>query len=318
MKIEIAKDHSSQLVLQLKVDDHTIQVPITTSSKIEISLIEKDHHASATQEKPFCRRQFDLDNLRETYSKEMQMLSDRGFHERPRKYLKLLSRFNGDVDKVCSVIEERRRFFRSWKKPSVPEEELKSSVPESQAPVEHSSPKKDSVPIPCRKSGWCERIAKLKETYATQLEQLSQMGFEHTHWNIRLLKKHDGDLNQVLEALLSGKRPEGGWCGFGDPERLKKLESQYASQLAFLNQQGFDTVRLNLMALRKHDGDQDGALMWLQEWKAFKEEHASQLEELANRGFENPRMRLVGLKKCNGDVDLATEWLKARQQRNHD
>jgi len=311
MRIEIATEHSSNLVLQLKVDDNIIQVPITTDSKIEIAILDKD---CPSHQKLVCPRRFKLDELRETYAKELQILADRGY-SRPGMCLKLLSRLDGDVDKVCSVIEERRKRFGKLRC----EKRAGGANPTEKASDEDSVPKTvtDSSER-CRKSAWLEKIAKLKETYATQLELLSQKGFDNTRVNLRLLNRCDGDLNRVLEELLSKKDfNRGRWCGLKAPE----LESEYATQLAFLNHHGFNKLGRNLMVLKKHGGNQEAALKWLQgghspKWKRLKEEYASELKELTNRGFQDPRLRLMSLKKCRGDVDLATVWLKAHQQKS--
>lgn len=325
MRIEIEKDQTSNLVLQLKVDDTTFQVPITTNSKIEISIVDKKDQQCSFRSGP----QFPtFEELEKTYSKELQILSDRGYNRRPRCCLRLLSRFDGDVEKVIAFIDEKRKRFGCHQDRDVEQQQQPSpvEVPVPSSPAVPESTDAEKSERCGRWAAWREKIAKLKETYATQLEQLSQMGFEDTRVNLRLLKEFEGDLGRVLEELLSGKDLRRGWCGlFEDPEKLKALEVEYAAQLAFLKQHGFDHLRRNLMVLKKNDGNQDAALKWLQEggpcggkWKQLKEEYASQLDELTKRGFDNPRWRLRSLMKFNGDVELASEWLKTHHQPKND
>jgi len=292
MNVNIEKDQSSnKLFLLLKVDDQTVHVPISPYSTIQLSVVEN----ARLKKRNACPPQRDLKTLQETYSKEMQLLADRGFSDKPRLGLRLLSRFDGDVEKVCSLFEQRRKRCEKHNKQEIP------STPKTPNPGE----------ISCRKSAWAEKIAKLEETYATQLEELSQLGFDNTLLNIRLLVRFDGNLNRVLDVLLR-RFQEGrdddvrGRCGF--EERCQTLRS-YASQLAFLEKHGFDKPRRNLIALKKNNGDQEAALSWLQQrgrnhHAGPKGKCASHHQRELSHQNESRNPRMMRLKRFKKSVEV--------------
>lgn len=116
--------------------------------------------------------------------------------------------------------------------------------------------------------------------YAQKLDQLSEMGFEMRKKNIKLLNRFNGDVSAVVQfyqkKMNKSHDRDVGKAGriahklkfLREPNPRAKPVKQdylnlYASQLAYLNQQGLKNNKLNVKLLVKFNGSTVSVINWI-------------------------------------------------------
>ncbi len=162
----------------------------------------------------------------------------------------------------------------------------------------------------------------------SMLGELEGKGFTNKKQNIRLLKKHGGNVKEVIQVLTerSSKRRE--------RSRLKETdELHFGALLSELKAKGFSQKRLNIKLLKKNDQDIDKVIQELTEVGARRQEkrikrtrclqHHEEpdemlrecISELEAKGFCKKRLNVRLIKQHDLDVGKVLQILGNRADR---
>jgi hypothetical protein len=162
-----------------------------------------------------------------------------------------------------------------------------NQVPQSQSPATQSpnshSPNQRHAAQPVFTFGSAPRRSPLvvRGEYAQKLDQLSEMGFDMRKKNIKLLNRFNGDVSAVVQFyqkkmnksydrdISKAGRITQKLKFLREPNpRAKPVKQEYlnlyASQLHYLNQQGFRNNKLNVKLLYKFNGSTVSVINWIQ------------------------------------------------------
>ncbi|CAF3980110.1 unnamed protein product [Adineta steineri] len=183
-------------------------------------------------------------NEQQQNTKQLAMLKERFPHINENKLTRVLQRHDGDFDKVCARLSQREARCNKWESleirfgpaittlqqehPSIQSFKrfrlLKTmkrfdgdidKVKEFLQKVETKHCHKDRDTSTSR----CQRREELKTKYANQLAQLATSGINVDRpWVLRLLEKHEGDVNKVIEIKA----------------KFAEFDTKYATQIAQL------------------------------------------------------------------------------------
>ncbi len=188
----------------------------------------------------------------------------------------------------------------------------------SSASSEKTAPESiTSVPVDCQ-----------DENLNLMLRYLEDRGFTNKRQNIKLLKKHSGEVEKVIQVLAerSTKRKE-------RIMNLKATEEIYSSLLSDLEAKGFSQKRLNIRLLKKNANDVEKVIQKLTEIDARRQEKRrkrasrflqepqqadeddEKLSELEAKGFINKRLNVRLLKRHSHDVGKVLQVLSDREAR---
>jgi len=176
-------------------------------------LQEKNGQRNTNQGRKEC-------NLKELqFSSQLQQLEEMGFDKR-KQNIRLLNRFEGDVQRVTSFLLDRQR----GGKRSNLEEDLERYQAQLQVLKELGyTNTKLNVRLLRRFNGEVDKVANVLltkqdrslkkqnhldadlETYKVHLNVLKGMGYTNEKLNLRLVKRFDGDLKQVVPVLRRKK-----------------------------------------------------------------------------------------------------------------
>merc|ERR1712137_378999 len=158
--------------------------------------------------------------LAEKYSVQLVELNQRGFDQQPRRKLTALEKHNGNVDAACAWLEKT-------------------------SPNRSNKFRKEQTTIQPAKNQEFKgkRIQELATKYASELGQMTQLGFHQSKRNLIALKKHDGDV-QAACTWLNKKQ-----------NKPKKDSPDFNQLLVQLHAKGFYNDRKNLRLLHKAEGN---------------------------------------------------------------
>ncbi len=259
----------------------------------------------------------------EKFNSLLTDLEAKGFTNK-RQNIRLLKKHNEDVDKVTQVLMEgktKKRLLATRCRAGAQDETIKIErvaidiSPEVKLEASNLS------------NGTCEAIVSIPvadENLDSRLRALEIKGFAKKKQNSRLLRKHNGDVDRVVQVLtnMSAKRQERMVMNATD-------DSSFDSALCELEAKGFSDKRLNIKLLKKNDHNVDKVIQVLTQisekrqekrknrvsklQEAF-EELSPLLSELETKGFTNKRKNIRLLKKHDNDIGKVLQLLSDRRQ----
>eukprot|EP00005_Dracoamoeba_jomungandri_P002440 CAMPEP_0174253576 /NCGR_PEP_ID=MMETSP0439-20130205/2943_1 /TAXON_ID=0 /ORGANISM="Stereomyxa ramosa, Strain Chinc5" /LENGTH=347 /DNA_ID=CAMNT_0015334677 /DNA_START=23 /DNA_END=1062 /DNA_ORIENTATION=- len=230
---------------------------------------------------------------------KLALLESKGFTRRGQN-VRLLNKFDGDMDKVMEALEARRA-PTPCKRHSKFEEELAILT-------ERGFTKRGkNFGLLHRFDGdvdevikVLEKLGKEKNPFDEQLAILADKGFTRRGRSLGLLHRFDGDVDEVVKFLQEKK------CGGID---WQAKEEQYAAELAQLEEMGFDRKHKNLRLLHRFDGSVEEVTSFLlakqHKRNSFHEctdKYKMHLNVLKDMGYTNQKRNLRLLTRFDGDL----------------
>ena len=229
------------------------------------------------------------------WAAEIKQLQDQGL-DFPMVAHRLLSKFDGDVDKVASVLNKHRR---RWEK---------------------------------RNTKMAARLAK-EQQWEAEIKQLQDQGLDFPMVAHRLLNKFDGDVDMVASVLNKHRRR---WEKRNTKmaARLAKEQNnapQWEAEIKQLQDQGLDFPMVAHRLLNKFDGDVDMVASVLNKHLCRREKRntkmaarlakkqnnapqwEAEIKQLQDQGLDFPFAAKRLLNKFDGDVDKVASVLKKHQ-----
>ncbi|CAF3930522.1 unnamed protein product [Adineta steineri] len=296
-------------------------------------------------------------NEQQQNTEQLTMLKDRFPHINENKLTRVLQRHDGDFDKVCARLSQREVRCNKWESletrfgpaittlqqehPSIQSFKrfrlLKTmehfdgdigKVNEFLQKVETKHCHKDRDTSISR----CQRREELKTKYASQLAQLATSGINVDRpWVLRLLEKHEGDVNKVIEIKA----------------KFAEFDTKYANQIAQLEAEGFSIKNKRVLArlLEKSNGDIDVVKQLVQERQEkhlkrkehrstspttktqegnetcrkrhdFNSDDLENLKKLRLAGVHgNPRNVLATFHECNDSIELTQARMQEKKHK---
>ncbi len=243
-----------------------------------------------------------------------------------RQNIRLLKKHNGNVDEVIQVLTEQsvKRKKRTEKRKSAPR--LPDTEPSKR---DHEAINNKNPQHKMKLEGVADKSSSLisatdDEKLNSLLTDLEAKGFTHKRQNIRLMRKHNGDVDRVIQVLTnkSAKRQKRMVMNATD-------ESSFGSVLCELEAKGFSNKRLNIRLLKKHDHNVDNVIQVLTQISEKRQEKRKNrvskpqeayeelrplLSELETKGFTNKRKNIRLLKKHGNEVGKVLQILSGRRQ----
>jgi len=129
------------------------------------------------------------------YADQIAALEASGFKCR-KMMLRLLTKFDGDVEKVTEIITKRKAARQAKNGPA-------AAV--TVASVTAAEPSREALAAELAECGEEPSVADPEAFYAEQIAALQDSGFKWKKLMIRLLAKHDGDVDKVSEIMAARK-----------------------------------------------------------------------------------------------------------------
>ncbi|CAF1210354.1 unnamed protein product [Adineta steineri] len=294
-------------------------------------------------------------NEQQQNTEQLTMLKERFPHINENKLTHMLQRHGGDFDKVCARLSQREARCNKWESletrfgpaittlqqehPSIQSckrfrllktmerfdgdlEKVNKFIQDVE--TKHCHEDRDTS------TSRCQRREELKTKYASQLAQLATSGINVDRpWVLRLLEKHEGDVNKA---------------------KFAECDTKYANQIAQLEAEGFPIKNKRILArlLEKSNGDIDVVKQLVQERQEkhlkrkehrstspamatqednetcrkrhdFSSDDLENLKKLRLAGVHgNPRKVLATFHECNGSIELTqTRMQEKKDKRCH-
>ncbi len=258
-------------------------------------------------------------------SLQLSEIEAKGFANK-RQNIRLLKKHNGNVDKVIQVLTElsAKRQKRMEKRKSA------TRLPDDE-PSDHEARNNKNAQPQVKLEGAADESSRAtssisatdEENLESLLRELEIKGFAKKKQSSRLLRKHNGDVDRVIQVLTnkSAKRQES-MMNATDEDSL-------GSVLCELEAKGFSNKRLNVRLLKKNDHNVDKVIQVLTQasdkrqekrknrvnkLQAAYEELSPLLSELETKGFTNKRKNIRLLRKHDNEVGKVLQILSGRRQ----
>ncbi len=290
----------------------------------------------------------------ERMSSLLNELESRGFANK-RRNIRLLKKHNGDIDKVIQTLTEgsskrQARIMKRKMKGSQNVELPKRKHEDGHHDTQPERKEEEEEEVKDSPIDSCQAICSIPAAdYEPLLRELETKGFSNKRMNIRLLKKHNGDINKVTQVLIerSSKHHERimmkktrkgivqdetpkGQCEIANPQpemsQGASVEEPGPSEMTALEPITSIPVDcqdedLNLM-LKKHSGEVEKVIQVLTQqstkrqekimiMKATEEIYSSMLSDLEAKGFSQKRLNIRLLKKNANDTEKVIQQLTA-------
>eukprot|EP00005_Dracoamoeba_jomungandri_P005650 CAMPEP_0174249808 /NCGR_PEP_ID=MMETSP0439-20130205/137_1 /TAXON_ID=0 /ORGANISM="Stereomyxa ramosa, Strain Chinc5" /LENGTH=348 /DNA_ID=CAMNT_0015329717 /DNA_START=50 /DNA_END=1096 /DNA_ORIENTATION=+ len=231
----------------------------------------------------------------EEFQEKLTLLESKGFTRRGQN-VRLLKKFEGDIDKVVETLEARKA-QTPCKRTSKFEEELNTLAERG------FTRRGKNIGLLHRFNGDVDEVVKVlekqgneKSGFEEQLAILADQGFTRRGRNLGLLRRFDGDVDEVVRCL-------------GEKTDWQAKQEQYASELAQLEEMGFDRKHKNLRLLNRFDGNVEEVTSFLlakqNKRNNFEEciaKYQIHLNVLREMGYTNQKRNLRLLRRFDGDL----------------
>eukprot|EP00005_Dracoamoeba_jomungandri_P001592 CAMPEP_0174249974 /NCGR_PEP_ID=MMETSP0439-20130205/291_1 /TAXON_ID=0 /ORGANISM="Stereomyxa ramosa, Strain Chinc5" /LENGTH=341 /DNA_ID=CAMNT_0015329923 /DNA_START=39 /DNA_END=1064 /DNA_ORIENTATION=+ len=230
------------------------------------------------------------------FEEQLALLESKGFTRRGQN-VRLLQKFDGDMDKVLEILEARKAQNHVHKF----EEQLAALTERG---FTHRG---KNLGLLHRFDGDIEEVIRVLEKqgkkgtqFEEQLAILAERGFTKRGRNLGLLRRLGGDVEEVVKCLEKNGRID--W---------EEKEAQYSSELAQLEAMGFDRRPKNLRLLNRFDGSVEDVSRFLcnQQGKDKRNDEQECLEKyqihlkvLNDLGYTNQKLNLRLLQRFGGDM----------------